>query len=74
METELRIEIMASFPLKLWQIWRQSLAAGLEFKPQSLARLPGEPLERICFACGGFSPVSPGIHDATNARRLSDTD
>ena len=28
----------------------------------------------ICFACGGFSPVSPGIHDATNARRLSDTD
>ena len=31
-------------------------------------------LERICFVCGGFSPVSPGIHDAPNARRLSDTD
>ena len=31
-------------------------------------------LERICFACGGSSPVSPGIHDAANARRLSDTD
>jgi hypothetical protein len=31
-------------------------------------------LARICFACGGFSPVSPGIHDAANAIRLSDTD
>ena len=36
----------------------------------SLAALP----ERICSACSGFSPVSPGIHDAPNARRLSDTD
>ena len=31
-------------------------------------------LERICSVCGGLAPVSPGIHDATNARRLSDSD